>query len=662
MKKLLLIAGAICFSAGLYAQKAPAKTKLSVTPLSAADFNIIDEVPTLAPSLTSSNPNRQNLNRGTSEITVIDIGTSANAYGLYGGGRTALWADPNLNSVAFFHRLSNPPAGPGSGYIGNDISTDGGATWSLNKVIYDPTIVPGANARFPEGVLVNPVGNTDPNNAFAVSISALLDGTNASAPGSWGGIGATISKLDGTGVSQQSWSTVKPFRNYIPSVITVNPVTGDVFAVDDSRIPVGEDYFYLDTLVITRGVITGDAIAWEQTLLYAPVNAYGTQVADVRIAFAPDGMTGYISTLSDNGEEDFATESAYYPILYKTTDGGLTWDEDAIVVALGGPDGLSAITNGLMDDEQWIAFWGEDAPERDEVIFTTAFNHDLVVDFNGNPVINVVIGVSGVHGANAQAYSILSASGYIASYNIHSRDGGETWMAEKLGNNLIRFRGEFGADKLPEDNRSQITTTYDGTKMFFSWLDTDFTEVESNINPDIYCIGWDVASNMYTEVVNVTFLSDAWWRAYMGTASYYALDAADGYIIPFVYQAMVLENSIANPTLPVQYKYIPDFKFTEAEFIRPGVKAIQNSVAGIEQNYPNPAKDFTSVKVTLIKSAKVSLEVYNIVGQKVYEIAARDLSEGTHQLDLNVKALKAGIYTYSVIANGERSTRKMMVN
>ena len=81
----------------------------------------------------------------------------------------------------------------------------------------------------------------------------------------------------------------------------------------------------------------------------------------------------------------------------------------------------------------------------------------------------------------------------------------------------------------------------------------------------------------------------------------------------------------------------------------------------ISQNYPNPFNGTTQVDVTLAKNAQVSLEVYNIVGQKVYEISARNLGEGVHPFQINAANLKAGIYTYSVIANGERTTRKMMV-
>lgn len=642
MKKLLLIATAVCISAGLFAQKSPVKVKSNVPTASMKLYNVDEESLLNSTTIVNNTLPRPSV-KGTADITIVNLGGAANAYGLYNGGRTAIWADPNINAVAFFHRMLIPP---GSGYIAHDLSLDGGNTWTVNNQLFNPTIAPGANARYPQGVLVNLVGNTDPNNAYAVNVNPILDGSNGTA-GSWGGLGAAFTKLDGTGAAQQSWPSTPPFRNNVPDAMTVNPVTGEVFVVEPSLIG-GLGNQYVDTLVITRGNIAGDAITWEQELLYAPVVSYGTSVADTRIAFAPDGQTGYILTLSDNGEDGFATGLAYYPILYKTTDGGNTWS-DAITIPLGGPDGLNGVINGLLTDDQIAELFEAPVPARDEIAYTTAFTSDFAVDYNGNPVISVVIGV-----AASTAYSIVSASGFFASYNIFSLDGGQSWLAQKLGANLKTFRGTWG--EISEDNRSQLTTSFDGKYMFFSWLDTDFEGQADNIQPDIFCVGWDVVNNLYTDVVNVTFLSDAWLQAYMGTASYYAFPAADGHIVPFVYQNF----NTTDPLQPVQYKYIKDFSFSAADYYIVG-NSYKETVSKISQNYPNPFNGVTRVDVSLTKQANVSLEVYNLLGQKVYEIPARNLGEGTHSFQINAAGLNAGIYTYSVIANGERTTRKMVI-
>lgn len=658
MKKLLLIATAVCFSAGLFAQRATVKTILDVKPVSMQVKNLDDASFVKTPSIVAT-PVKPAV-RGTSEVTVVDLGNSANAYGLYNGGRTALWADPNLNTVAFFHRMLIPP---GSGYLAYDVSKDGGNTWTNNIQLYNPTIAPGANARYPQGVIYNPAGNTNPDNAYACTFGPILDGSNAGA-GSWGGYGSASIKLDGTGLNQISWPSKPPFRHNVPDAMTINPVTGDIFILDPALLD-GIPKQYLDTIVITRGIFNEglNAYEYEQTAFYAPVVAYGVGIADLKIAFAPDGMTGYIVTLSDNGLEPYGANKAYYPILYKTTDGGVTWDQNPIVVPISGPDGLEGIVNNFFTDQDLIDFFGELVP-RDEIVYTTAFFVDLVVDYRGNPILNTVIGISGVHGSNGTAYSIIPASGFIGSFNIFSTDGGDTWYAQKVGKNLLAFRGEWDGGDFVEDNRSQLSITKDGTKAFFSWLDTDFEGAEGNDQPDIFVVGWDIVNNLYTdadqstpemEAYNVTFLSDAWLEAFQGTASYYVFENNGEYTIPFVYQKF--QNN--DPTIPVQYKYIKDF--TISEFVWVGTKNVDAPVAGVSQNFPNPFSDVTEVNVTLTKSAKVSVEVFNILGQKVSEIPTRTLGAGTHMFQIKANNLKPGIYTYSVIANGERTTRKMIV-
>ena len=647
MKKVLLFAAVFGITLGVTAQKSPAKLKSNVptSSLRIANYDDVDLVKT--PSVVSA-ITRPSV-KGTSEISVLNLGNSANAFGLYNGGRTAVWADPNLNTIAFSHRML---ATPGSGFVAIDYSKDAGSTWTVNQQVFNPTAggTGIAPARYPQGLIYNPAGNTVPDNAFVTTFSATLDGSNAS--DSWGGYGTSCVKLDGTGLVQSGLTSHPPIRQNVPEAMTINPVTGDIFVVDPSLVT-GLGNQYVDTLIITRGVFnaTTNAYDYEQSLLYAPVNAYGTAIADTRIAFAPDGLTGYIMTLSDNGLDPMATTLAYYPILYKTTDGGLTWDDSPITVSLGGPDGIFGIINGLLTDDQIGLLFEPPLPARDEIVYTTAFTSDFAVDAHGNPVISVVIGVAG-----SDPYSISSAAGFFASYNLFSNDQGAHWLGQKLGDNLVAFRGEWG--DVSEDNRSQVTTTYDGTKMFFSWLDTHFEGVTDNLQPDIFCVGWDIATNNYTEVVNVTYLSDAWLQAFMGTASYYSLAPAAGtYEIPFVYQAM----DVIDPGKPVQYKYIKGFSFTDADFTIPSVKNIEPSLSSISQNFPNPTNGMSQVNVNLKKAANVSLDVCNIMGQRVFEIPSAKLSEGNHILTINASNLSAGIYTYSVIVNGERSTRKMIV-
>lgn len=81
----------------------------------------------------------------------------------------------------------------------------------------------------------------------------------------------------------------------------------------------------------------------------------------------------------------------------------------------------------------------------------------------------------------------------------------------------------------------------------------------------------------------------------------------------------------------------------------------------LSQNFPNPFTGISKVNLTLAKTSVVSLEVNDLLGRTVYQLPATSLSAGSNMLTIYSNNLKPGIYAYTVIVNGERITRKMMV-
>jgi hypothetical protein len=242
-------------------------------------------------------------------------------------------------------------------------------------------------------------------------------------------------------------------------------------------------------------------------------------------------------------------------------------------------------------------------------------------------------------------------------------NGDGTWNAQFI--DTLRsdvYQTVFtGVDGVDLDQRIGMSRTKSGDKVFVTWADTDAitwgVNITTNKLPDIYIWSKDVINNTYTPAVNVTTLSDYWGANLWMHQSDMVIEDGGNYYIP-------VSTSVHGTTDldPVLHQYLKNVWFTEGDYINVGTASIASPVAGISQNYPNPVNGTTRVDVTLTKNASVSLEVYNIVGQKVYEIPARNLTEGTHSFEISVTGLKAGVYTYSVIANGERTTRKMMVN
>ena len=86
----------------------------------------------------------------------------------------------------------------------------------------------------------------------------------------------------------------------------------------------------------------------------------------------------------------------------------------------------------------------------------------------------------------------------------------------------------------------------------------------------------------------------------------------------------------------------------------------------ILQNYPNPFNPTTTINYTLKEDSKVSLNIYNIKGQKVKELVSEQLSAGKHSVvwdgtDDNSKSVSSGIYFYKMITDNYEKTKRMIL-
>jgi hypothetical protein len=93
------------------------------------------------------------------------------------------------------------------------------------------------------------------------------------------------------------------------------------------------------------------------------------------------------------------------------------------------------------------------------------------------------------------------------------------------------------------------------------------------------------------------------------------------------------------------------------------VEQLDNVPSSFEllQNYPNPFNPNTTIKFKLEENGFVTLNVYNVLGQKVKTLVSEDLTFGTHQLDFDASALSSGVYFYKLESGKQTSVRKMML-
>ncbi len=77
------------------------------------------------------------------------------------------------------------------------------------------------------------------------------------------------------------------------------------------------------------------------------------------------------------------------------------------------------------------------------------------------------------------------------------------------------------------------------------------------------------------------------------------------------------------------------------------------------QNYPNPFNPTTTISYQLTAVSRVSLKVYNMLGQEVARLVDEERVAGYHQELWNAARCASGMYVYQLIATGEHGSRQI---
>jgi hypothetical protein len=95
----------------------------------------------------------------------------------------------------------------------------------------------------------------------------------------------------------------------------------------------------------------------------------------------------------------------------------------------------------------------------------------------------------------------------------------------------------------------------------------------------------------------------------------------------------------------------PDIKTTEP----------MPSKFALYQNYPNPFNPSTTITFDLPRESKVTLRVYNTLGEEITTLISERRPAGKYECVWNSKSIASGIYIYRLEANNFVETRKMIL-
>lgn len=116
--------------------------------------------------------------------------------------------------------------------------------------------------------------------------------------------------------------------------------------------------------------------------------------------------------------------------------------------------------------------------------------------------------------------------------------------------------------------------------------------------------------------------------------------------------ANILANGVANVNCPI------------VEIGEPtAVKEISSLPDNyqLSQNYPNPFNPTTQIKFTIASNERVSLKIYNSIGQKVADLVNEILPAGTYSVIWNAQNVSSGIYFYTISTSHFTASKKMVL-
>ncbi|MDP2301352.1 MAG: YCF48-related protein [Ignavibacteria bacterium] len=333
---------------------------------------------------------------------------------------------------------------------------------------------------------------------------------------------------------------------------------------------------------------------------------------------------------------------SYQPIPYRTTDGGTTWTAQSLFDAYGG---------FLYDVKMVDTSFGYMVGGSGRVYKTT--NGGLLWDTLTVP--SRSYSLYSLELLDANTVAVFGATGVF----FITTDGGLTWDSKNTSAATL-----YGSHFSKNSNTNQYAFFTAGTSSYIlkntlTPIPVELASLSASVNGNSVSLVWKTSSEVNNQGFDIERKSsNSDWQK----LSFIQGKGTTASTTEYRYT----DSDLKDGNYTYRLKQIDfDGSFTYSSTIE--VEVGTPITFTLSQNYPNPFNPATSIKYSIAEPSKVTLNIYNLIGEKVAELVNTQQDAGYHQLNFNAGKLSSGVYFFTInaesISSGQKynDTKKMML-
>lgn len=712
MKKHLLLGSALLAAITAYPQNGRVKPKPSGVINGLENSNqkrsgVENENPVSTVSASKESIPQMAAGTMSSSVNWQKFAGSSNIFGVLVSSSKPLQYNDNLNAVSFIHRKSATyTAQPisNSGSIVAEISTNWGVGWDSTTVWSNGTQL----ARYPQGAIYNPQGNTSMNNAYIIASGPATGGS--------GWLGSYYaSKQLGAGNYNNTASSTPGAQQFFPNSSPTGTVLGhdhgrySFTATDDGKVRSmaaltndpsgagallpGDTAALMMTGSFNAGTFNWTAEKFQPNFVKAS-DGSSHFTGQPYMAWNEAGTIGYVVLI---GALNTATGAnrGYQPIIYKTTNSGASW---AMVTGLD-------FNSAPMSQLRMPLAATQSNTNLEVPFFHGSEGIDVTVDVNnklhivstligtfdtGNDSLNFVFSFTN---ADGESYRWPHEPGFRPYIYDFIGDGTSPWtymtidsMSSEVPSSASGGNGytdnpwdpdpAANNGKVSSSARIQLSRTPDGKYITYTFAesDTNFTNGAHKWNalPNLKArasridMGTGLITLSPTEI-NVTKPATGNGTPNPNVSGramfHYASPTSTVSCGPTTTISLPMTVTNSNP-----YSQLTNNThwYSSARLDFSGIQCI----VGVNENtasnlvnamvFPNPANNNAIVSLNLKNNSPVAINLFNTVGQVVKTFKSEGIA-GENRVNLDLEGLAPGIYMVNIKANGLTTTTKLII-